>query len=178
MRFRQYHNRQTGFTLIEVLVSLVILTMGILGIMGMQTISLASGIKSVSRGQAANLSYEIIDRMRANRTETYSLALNADISDFEDCFTGPCTTSKLATFDISEWKCAFLKYKSSATCTTFLTHAASTYKASQLPLDGDASVTCTNSGSETTCTVTITWNEPEPFSNTPQQHAYAVTVII
>ena len=59
--------REGGFTLIEVLVAVLILSIGLLGLAALQTTSLRSNHSSLLRSQATLLSYEIVDRMRANR---------------------------------------------------------------------------------------------------------------
>lgn len=60
--------KQNGFTLIEVLISVLIGAIGILGISAMQLTSLKSTNSSFYRSQASLFSNEIIDYMRANRT--------------------------------------------------------------------------------------------------------------
>ena len=56
-----------GFTLIEVLVSMVVLAFGILGVASLQAIALKSSSSSLFYSQANNFAYNIIDAMRANR---------------------------------------------------------------------------------------------------------------
>src|SRR3954468_10503669 len=59
--------RERGFTLVEALVALVVLSIGLLGIAGLQLTSLKANHGSATRTQAVYLAYDIIDRMRANR---------------------------------------------------------------------------------------------------------------
>lgn len=56
-----------GFTLIEALVALLALSIGLLGVAGLQITGLRANVSSAWRSQATYLSYDIIDRMRANR---------------------------------------------------------------------------------------------------------------
>lgn len=58
--------RQTGSSLIEVLVSVFILTLGLLGAASMQITSLRAAESAFGRTQAAFLSHTILDAMRAN----------------------------------------------------------------------------------------------------------------
>jgi type IV pilus assembly protein PilV len=58
--------RVAGFTLVEALVALVVLSIGLLGVAGLQLTSLKSNHGSAARTQAVYLAYDIIDRMRAN----------------------------------------------------------------------------------------------------------------
>src|SRR5262249_35342404 len=60
-------HRIAGFSLIEVLVALVILSVGLLGIAAMVSESLKSKDSSYYHTQALNLANAMLDRMRANR---------------------------------------------------------------------------------------------------------------
>ena len=60
-------SRQSGVTLIEVMVSVLIMGIGLLGIAALQTTALRNGQSSLERSQAVIQSYAIIDAMRANR---------------------------------------------------------------------------------------------------------------
>jgi type IV pilus assembly protein PilV len=79
--------QQQGFSLIEVLVTMVIISFGLLGIAGVIVNALKNNNSSYARTQASVLANDIIDRMRANRTtaETapfaYNLALGAAVPD-------------------------------------------------------------------------------------------------
>ena len=60
--------RQTGFTMIEVLVSLLIIVLGLLGLAGRQTRMQQAEFESYQRIQALILLYDIVDRIGVNRT--------------------------------------------------------------------------------------------------------------
>ncbi len=60
-------HRSRGFTLLEVLVAMVVLSVGLLGLSGLQTSSLRNNHSAFLRSQATLVSNDIIDRMRANR---------------------------------------------------------------------------------------------------------------
>jgi type IV pilus assembly protein PilV len=55
-----------GYTLIEVMVALVVLSIGLLGVAGLQLVGLQRNLSASSRTQASYLAEDIIDRMRAN----------------------------------------------------------------------------------------------------------------
>jgi type IV pilus assembly protein PilV len=58
---------QRGMTLIEILVAIVVLSIGLLGLAGLQLKGLQVGQGSTYRWQAAMLAEDIADRMRADR---------------------------------------------------------------------------------------------------------------
>lgn len=58
--------RQHGFTLIEVLISILVLSVGLIGMAGLQNTSLKSSYSAYYRSQASWLAYDMADRMRAN----------------------------------------------------------------------------------------------------------------
>lgn len=60
---------QQGVTLIEVLIALLVLSVGLLGVAALQTNALKANQSSLMRSHATNLSYDISDRMRANRQD-------------------------------------------------------------------------------------------------------------
>lgn len=59
---------QRGMTLIEILVAIVVLSVGLLGLAGLQLKGMQVNQGSVYRWQAAMLAEDIADRMRADRT--------------------------------------------------------------------------------------------------------------
>jgi type IV pilus assembly protein PilV len=92
-RFRQAR----GFTMTEMMVALLVLSVGLLGIAALQLTSLRSTHTSAMRSQATLLAYDITDRMRANRTA----ALNADY-DINEGEEG--TAGTVAGNDLIAWK--------------------------------------------------------------------------
>ena len=99
--------KNRGFSLIEVLVSVVIMSVGILGVAGLQVLSLQQNRSSMMRAEALQLGNDILDRMRANPTRDYA---GVDFDDppagNENCITNSCTTAEMMTYDIAQWKCA------------------------------------------------------------------------
>jgi type IV pilus assembly protein PilV len=61
-------SRQTGSSLLEVLIAVVILAFGLLGLAGLQATSVKSSHSAYQRSQATLLAYDMVDRMRAART--------------------------------------------------------------------------------------------------------------
>ena len=98
---------QSGFTMVEVLVALVVLAIGLLGIAALYLNSLQSGRTAIYRTQAVTLAADLADRIRMNRTAqgAYNTAF-ADVAAADaDCgTTGGCTDIELASTDLSTWK--------------------------------------------------------------------------
>ena len=59
--------RQAGFNLLEVLVSVLIVTIGLLGLAGIQVVAQRAEQESYQRAQAMILMSDILDRINANR---------------------------------------------------------------------------------------------------------------
>ncbi|HEB95739.1 MAG TPA: type IV pilus modification protein PilV [Sedimenticola thiotaurini] len=96
-----------GFTLIEVLVTVLILAVGLLGLAGLQTVSIRNNHSAYLRSQAVQLAYDIADRVRANSL------VNADLTNFDTitanqnsaCFTtAGCNEFQMAANDLWEWQ--------------------------------------------------------------------------
>lgn len=92
--------QSAGFSLIEVLVSFLVLSIGVLGMAGLQLNALKFNQTAAVRSQATFLAYDIAERMRANRVKarggSYNTALTAN---------APGGTSIEAT-DLQQWKAA------------------------------------------------------------------------
>ena len=77
----QLKSRSAGITLIEVLIALVVFSIGLLGLAGLQTVSLRFNTSSYYRTQATALAYSLADRMRANRQGALDGLYLADFAD-------------------------------------------------------------------------------------------------
>jgi type IV pilus assembly protein PilV len=97
-----------GFTLIEVLVALLVLSVGLLGLAGLQLHGLRNSHNAYLRSQAVFLAYDIADRMRANRpgiqAGSYDGLDTSKSYDATDCKTNSCDVSTMAAADAYEWK--------------------------------------------------------------------------
>jgi type IV pilus assembly protein PilV len=100
--------RAAGFTIVEVLVSLVILSIGLLGIAKLVLYSAHSNDSAYLRSQATQLAYEILDNMRANPTGVtagnYNIALTAAAPNPGTCVDTTCSAATLAAYDLYVWK--------------------------------------------------------------------------
>ena len=96
--------RNKGFTLIEVLVTIAIVSCALLGVAGIIASGMKANVGSYSRSQATWLANDILDRMRANRGTAeapagpYNLAVGATL-DMND-------TSTIPKADLVAWRTA------------------------------------------------------------------------
>lgn len=101
-RFKQRY--QTGFSLVEVLITLVIMSVGMLGIAGLYVQSMQAGRTSMLRHHAVTLAGDVADRIRANPTA--AIAYIDPVGADNDCVLGTvdCTPAQMAANDILLWK--------------------------------------------------------------------------
>lgn len=104
---------ERGFTLVEVLVSMLVVAVGILAVLGVQSRTLVDTQTAVRRAQAMRLIDDLSERMHSNPSAlsnigAYQSAFNDEpdpaTATTPDCRNGTCTSSELATYDRIEWK--------------------------------------------------------------------------
>jgi type IV pilus assembly protein PilV len=134
---------QRGFTLLEVLIALLILSIGLLGLAALQTVGLRSNQMASMRTQAIQATYDISDRMRANPegvdNQDYVIATNDPNPTYtasEDCELIDCDATQMATYDLSLWR----------------------DKVEELP-DGRSQIVRSVVGTVVVHTITVFWNE-------------------
>lgn len=129
--------RQAGVSLLEVLISVLILGVTLLGIAAMQARALNNGQSSFENSQMVIHTYSIIEAMRANRSAAtggaYNLAMTCSL---------PSAGTSLASADIRAWL---------ESMKTGLSGAANA--SSDTTTCG--SIACTSS----TCTITVQWDD-------------------
>lgn len=98
--------RNNGFTLIEVLVSMVIMAVGLLGLAGLQTLSLRDNQDAYLSSQATALAYEMSDRIRANAAYWKGPVPTPSCPAANLCNSAanPCDAAAMANFDYCYWK--------------------------------------------------------------------------
>lgn len=107
--------RQRGLTLIEVLVTMTILSVGLLGVAGLQGMTKRSTHQAYQRTLATQLVDGIIERVRANPSAaaSYHTGTSAPLGNASrgntrpspDCSSGnACTDAQLATHDLWSWE--------------------------------------------------------------------------
>ncbi len=104
---RSFGPGSRGFTLLEVLVALVVLSIGLLGLSGMQTTSLRNNHSAFLRSQATVVTNDILDRMRANRDSAldgdYDL-LYTETPATSGCSGTACSATDVANRNLGEWR--------------------------------------------------------------------------
>jgi type IV pilus assembly protein PilV len=129
-----------GFTMLEVLVAILVVSLGLLGLAGLQTVGIRNNAGSAQRTIATQLAYDIADRMRANFASVvagdydyfnYSSSSPAGINTWASgintttCTPGTCNSNLVAAQDIYDWNqqiCAQLPQTSP--CTAVVTNAS------------------------------------------------------
>ena len=101
--------------MMEILITIVVLAIGLLGLSKLQMEALRYSHGANLRTQATFLAYDIIDRMRANRTQAtsgsdlnfpYVTAVGTTETASSNCVgtSASCSASEMADFDLAEWK--------------------------------------------------------------------------
>ena len=150
------YKKSRGFSLVEVLIALVIMSIGMLGIAGLYVQSLQAGRTSMLRHHAVTLAGDIADRIRANPTAgaAYTAAIGTD----NNCvaMNADCDVAEMAAHDIFLWQ---------AQAREFLPPMG----------DGTQQVVVVHDDAVTpeTFTITVRWDEPTPDSSVPR---YSIVV--
>jgi type IV pilus assembly protein PilV len=127
-----------GFSLVEVLIALIIMSVGMLGIAGLYVHSMQAGRTSLFRHHAVTLAGDVADRIRANPRA--GIAYEGAGSDDDKCIADgeDCTPAEIAAYDIFLWE----------------------EQADQTLPEGDVSVVYSDAAVPSAYEVTVTWQEP------------------
>jgi type IV pilus assembly protein PilV len=106
MKRVQVNPKQSGFTMLEVLVAIVVLAFGLLGLAGLQADGLRNNTSAYMRSQATLMAYDMLDRMRANmqavESGDYDNLMGTTPTD-PGCVTSGCSVAQMAQHDAYEW---------------------------------------------------------------------------
>lgn len=95
---------QRGFSMIEVLITILIMGFGLLGFAMLQTMSLRYSQNANQRTVATNLATDLLDQMRATR-----MGASQYVGDYTGGTAGRCTTRQLGalttTVNVQRWQC-------------------------------------------------------------------------
>lgn len=116
---RSSHDTQTGMTLLEVLIALMVLSVGILGIASLQMVSLQSTTNSNLNTHAMMLTNDLMERIRANRDAILDNRGQPDLVNYGKaagdafpavgslvaaCYTSTgCSKAEMASNDLIQW---------------------------------------------------------------------------
>lgn len=100
--------RPSGFAMLEVLISILVIAFGLLGLAGLQGFSIRNNHNAYLRSQATLFAYDIADRIRANRSGfdngKYNLGAAADTAACHPSGTpSGCSTGEMAGYDLFTW---------------------------------------------------------------------------
>ena len=96
------HSR--GFSLVEILVALVVLSVGMLGIAGLYVTTLRASGGSIYRMQAVNFAGDLADRIRANRTANVAYAGAGANNNCYGAASVNCSPALMAANDLLVWQ--------------------------------------------------------------------------
>ncbi|BBI99580.1 hypothetical protein FGKAn22_12730 [Ferrigenium kumadai] len=97
--------KQSGASMIEVLVTLIILLVGLLGLAGLMMQSQRSEMESYQRVQALVLLQDMVGRINANRTNvaSYTITNIGDPADGQPAAADCAASATIAARDLCEW---------------------------------------------------------------------------
>lgn len=99
---------QSGFSLIEVLVTMAIIAVAVLGMAGMQAHALRIQKDAGTRAAAIVVVLGLIERMETNNVgavaRNYVVTPSQVLTGLIDCRTSTCTAAQLANFDLNEFR--------------------------------------------------------------------------
>jgi len=149
---------QRGFTMLEILITLFLLTMWLLSSAGVQSSSLQFTKAAQLRTQAVYLATELSERMQANPAAAVagSYQYSGGTSIGKDCTSATCLSDELAAFDLAEWN---------ARVTAVLPNAT-------------VNVTTAGAANPITYTIVVSWSDrrtDRTYSTTGTDEAFSYT---
>ncbi len=96
--------KQSGFTLLEVLIAVLVLAIGLLGLAGLMTSSIRNNQSAYQRTQATWLAYDVVDRMRINRAVALAGGYNMALGTPAACAANPALAGAMSAQDLTSWK--------------------------------------------------------------------------
>lgn len=130
---------QIGASMLEVLISLVLVSVALLGIAGIQVSAIKDSQGSQFRTVAVVLAADISECMQANGIAAvagqYAVGAGVATSSSANCAAAGCDSSQLANYNLNQWQAAV---------------------AAQLP-QGSWQITHSTTGNPSTYTIVVSW---------------------
>lgn len=169
--------RIQGVTLIEVLIALVVASIGLLGVAKMQALSLASTRGSSTRSLISIEAASLASAMHAN--EKYWKAVSSGF--YANVNINSSNSFSVGAISSSDSTLAYSTDCTSASCASTTNFAMAgydlyTWGANINNIVGGATGSVNCSGSPATCTITVTWNENRVGLNLGVNNSSSVTV--
>lgn len=148
--------RRNGFTLLEVLIALLVFSLGLLGMAGLLAVSVQTNHSAYLRTQATFLAQGMADRMRANVMGTWALAYNGTYSastagTANGCLgSTSCTPAQIAARDATVFSNQLVSFlpspSATVNCVTTGANPSNNAMVERPPYNGQ-------------CTINMSWNE-------------------
>ncbi|MGA1371961.1 MAG: type IV pilus modification protein PilV [Pseudomonadales bacterium] len=119
----QRFDQQRGFSLIELLVAVLVMGVGVLGVAGLQLLSLQDNRGALTRVEAVNLAWDMLDRIRANpggRQAYAEVTFASTLPSATVCGPRDCDPAAMAAYDVRSWKCQLGRSVDDAVCADWL----------------------------------------------------------
>ena len=140
-------SKQAGFSLLEVMIAALVISIGMLGIAGLQLVGMKGSHQSFMRHQATFLVQDIVERIRANPSQI-ALYNNFDTDTAgsfscpaaKDCNSTVCSAQEMVNYDRSSIACGL----------------------NQRLLNGNVKINCNQPGcAQNDIQVQVSWQERE-----------------
>lgn len=148
-RFNGKQSAQHGFAMMEVLISVVILSVGLLGLAGLQVIGMKGTQHANMKTQATLLTQSLLEKIRANPNGDYEQTVDCSNSIPIDCglLANTCSVDQLASYDLYRAQCGT---QSGANLLGGV---------SNILVNGALQITCPSGDCNDGVTVLTTWDE-------------------
>jgi type IV pilus assembly protein PilV len=104
----QHFKKHTGIALVEILSSVVIISVGLLGLAGLQILGTKGTQHAHFKTQATLITQSMIEKIRANPEGDYEQVANCAVSLIDDCAVTSCDENEVAYYDIYRLQCGWM----------------------------------------------------------------------
>lgn len=163
--------RQQGFSMLEVLIAVLVFSLGMLGLAGLLIFAISSNHVAYLRTQATFLAHNMAARMSANPAGLWG---TGGVSDYDGTFpvsastatcAAGCSPAELAAYDKAQWSTQLTTFLPSASGTIACTTAGISYS----PTGAQTGMRPPYGG---TCTMTLKWNEARSATGVGAPHSF------